>query len=78
MVAGWEGVWEDGEKGEGISKYKQVVTEYSWGCKVQHREQSSQRTSYAGPTDVDNGLGIASGSVGGWVEAGRFGTAVMA
>ena len=30
----------DGEKGEGIQKHKLVVTEQSWGCKVQHREYS--------------------------------------
>ena len=29
-VARWEGCWGDGEKGEGISKYKSVVTEQSW------------------------------------------------
>ena len=29
-----------GEKGEGIRKYKLVVTEQSWGCKLQHREHS--------------------------------------
>ena len=28
------------EKGEGIEKYKLVVTEQSWGCKVRPREQS--------------------------------------
>ena len=27
-----------GEKGEGIKKYKLVVTEKSWGCEVQPRE----------------------------------------
>ena len=33
-----------GERGERIKKYKLVVTEQSWGCKVQYREDSSQRT----------------------------------
>ena len=31
-----------GEKGEKIKKYKLVVTEQLWGCKVQHSKQSSQ------------------------------------
>ena len=39
-VARWQGVGRIGEKGEGIKKYKLVVTEQSWGCKVQHREYS--------------------------------------
>ena len=35
-VARWEERgWEDGEKGEEIKKYKLVVTEQSWECKVQ-------------------------------------------
>ena len=34
----------DEKIGEGIEKYTLVVTEESWGCKVQHRKQSSQRT----------------------------------
>ena len=38
------------EKGEGIKKYKLMVIEYSWGCKVQlHREYSSQRIYMQGP-----------------------------
>ena len=32
------GVQGNGLKGEGIKKYRLVVTEQSWGCKVQHRE----------------------------------------
>ena len=32
--------WSFDEKGEGIKKYKLVVTEQSQGCKVQHREYS--------------------------------------
>ena len=31
---------EMGEKSEGIKKYNLIVTELSWGCKVQHREYS--------------------------------------
>ena len=30
------------EKGEGMEKYRLVVTEQSQGCKAQHREQSQQ------------------------------------
>ena len=37
MAARWE-VGKIGEKGEGINKYKLVVTEQSWGCRVEHRE----------------------------------------
>ena len=37
-VARWEGIGGDGEKGKGIKKYKLVVTEQPWGCKVQYRE----------------------------------------
>lgn len=29
-----------GGRGEGIEKFKLVVTEESWGCEVQHREHS--------------------------------------
>ena len=35
-----KGIREHGVKGEGIEKYKQVITKQSWGCKVQHREYS--------------------------------------
>ena len=38
------GVWGNGGRGEGIKKYKLVVTEYPWGCQVQCRKWSSQRT----------------------------------
>ena len=34
-VARWEGVVGLGIKGEGIEKDRLVVTEQSWGCKVQ-------------------------------------------
>ena len=40
LVARWEAGWGMGEKGEGIKKYKFVVTEQSQGCKVQLREYS--------------------------------------
>ena len=40
MVARLEGVRGLDEKGEGIKKYKLVVTKQSWGCKVQHRKFS--------------------------------------
>ena len=33
-----------GKKGKGTKKYKLVVSEEPWGCKVQHRNWSSQRT----------------------------------
>ena len=39
MAARWKGRRGEGEKGEGI-KYNLVVTEQSWGCKVQHWEDS--------------------------------------
>ena len=40
MVARGEGLWKLGEKGEGIEKYRMVVTEWPWRCQVQHREYS--------------------------------------
>ena len=43
MVARWEGVSGNGSRGEGIKKYKSVVTEQPWGCKAQYREGRSQR-----------------------------------
>ena len=49
MVAGWRGVRGMGDKGEGINKNKLVVTEKPGSCKVQHREQSSQRTYMQDP-----------------------------
>ena len=49
MVDGWEGVLRDGRGGEGIKKYKQVVTEQPWGCTVQYRKWSSQRTCTRDP-----------------------------
>ena len=39
-VAREKGVGRLGEKGEGTKKYKLVVTEQSWGRKVQHRAYS--------------------------------------
>ena len=36
-VAIWERVWG---LGEGIKKYRLVVTKQSWGCKVEHRKHS--------------------------------------
>ena len=33
MAARWEGVRRMVKKGEGIKKYKLVVTEWAWGCK---------------------------------------------
>ena len=38
-----------GKKGAGIKKYKLVVREQSWGCKVQHRELSRRRTCMHDP-----------------------------
>lgn len=40
MVTGGVGAGELSEKGDGITKYKLVVTEQSPGCKVQLRESS--------------------------------------
>ena len=40
MGADGRGVGGLCEKGEGIERYRLVVTEQSWGCKVQHREYS--------------------------------------
>ena len=39
-VGGWGEVWGLGGKGEGVKKYKLVVTKYSQRCKVQHRKYS--------------------------------------
>ena len=39
-VARWEGACGLGEKGEGIKGYTLVITDQSWGRKVQHREYS--------------------------------------
>ena len=41
-VARWEG--GVGEEVRGLKKYNQVVTEQPWGCKVQYRKWSRQRT----------------------------------
>ena len=39
QIQGWfpggKGMGGVGEKGEGVKKYKRVVTEQSWGCKIQ-------------------------------------------
>ena len=40
MVAGGEGVGRLWGRGEGMEEYKSVATEWSRGCKVQHREYS--------------------------------------
>lgn len=40
IVARWEGFGEMGDKGEGIKKYKLVLTKQSQGCKVGIREYS--------------------------------------
>lgn len=29
-------------KGQGIEKYKVIVTKQSWGCEAKHREHSQQ------------------------------------
>ena len=42
VVARGERVGGLGEKGEGTEKYRQVVTEQSWGYKVQHRKYIQQ------------------------------------
>ena len=39
---GWRGVWGNGRRGEGMKKYKWVVTESPWGREVQCRKCSSQ------------------------------------
>ena len=54
-VVRWEGVESMGSKGEGIKKYKLAGIEQSWGCKVQQREYSSQRTYM----DMENRVAIA-------------------
>ena len=57
-------------RGEGIKKYKQVVTEQPWGCKLQYRKWSSQRTHTHDPWtqtmvgELPEGVGGA-----GWREA---------
>ena len=57
-----------GEKGEGIKNYKLVVTEQSWEYKVQHREQSSQRThmqdSWTTVWGLSEGAGVGTGQRG--------------
>ena len=58
MVVRWERAWWNGGRDEGIKKYKQVVTEWPWECKVQYRKWSSQRT-YTRLMDMNNGGGIA-------------------
>ena len=50
-----------GEKGKGIKKYKLVVTEQSWGCKAQYREQSSQRTYMHDPQTWTTVWGLPEG-----------------
>ena len=40
VAARGEGAWGTEGKGEGIKRCRLVVTEQSWGCKVQHREYS--------------------------------------
>ena len=45
MAAKWEGgVGEMGEETRGLRSTNKVVTEEPWGCKVQYRKRSSQRT----------------------------------
>ena len=39
-----QGKGENGGKDTGIKKYKLVVTEQLWGCKLQYRKWNSQRT----------------------------------
>ena len=69
------------EKDEGIKKYKLVVTEQSRGHKVQHREQSSQRTYMQDPQTWTTVWGLPEG-VGevGWRrgKGRKFGTTVIA
>ena len=63
MVARWGVVGGISEKGEEI-KYKLIVTNYSQGCKIQHRKQSSQRTHMHDPWTWTMVWGLSEG-VGG-------------
>ena len=59
MVARWEGNKGYEQKSEGIKKYKLVVTEKSWGHKIQHRKYISQRIYMQDPwTGRENGVGM--------------------
>ena len=48
----------DGENGEGIRKYKLVVTKESWGCKVQPREYNQYIV-------ITVGCQVGTGNIGG-------------
>ena len=56
----------EGGKGEGIKKYKVVVTEQSRRCEVQRRESSSQRTYTHDPWSRTTVWGLPEG-------VGRYG-----
>ena len=49
--------WGCGRRGEGIKKYKQVVTEQTQGYKLQEMEQPENL--HAGPMGMNNGVWIA-------------------
>ena len=63
MVARWEIGWGHGQKrkSEGIKKYKSVVTELSWGCKVQHR-----KWTWTTVWELPEGVGKRLGGGGKW------------
>ena len=58
-----------------------VVTEQSWGCKVQHREYSSQKTYLYDPWAWTNVCGSSEGmgeGLGGGSKGGKVGTTLIA
>ena len=71
-----------GGKEEEMKKYKLVVTEQSWGCKVQYRKWSSQRTYMYDPwtwTMVwELPEGVAEGVLSGGRQRGNNWTTVIA
>ena len=78
MVARGVGVGGMGEKGEGIKKYKLVVTKQSWSCKIQHREKSSQRTYIHDPWTWRTVWGLPEGVGGGDRGGAKNGTTIIA
>ena len=74
-----QGLGRMGGKGEGIKKYKLVVTEQPWQCKVPHREQSSQRTNiHDGWTTVWGMPEGVAGELGGGVKGEKIWITVIA
>ena len=60
-----------GKKGEGTKKYKLVVKEKPWGCKVQYRKWSSQRMYMPDPWTRTMVWDCLRESGGRWVEGAK-------